>query len=129
MAGTSAVGVVRRGMNQTVRVSVPVRSADGRYEAVCQAILMLPGGEPTPAFTRHGHITAEPVSVEVEAQEAPMKLVLNSHTVCRGPDGEVKWEADTVPQELEMGTYNFVGHGIPPFQLDTAKIKTGKEHF
>lgn len=131
---TTAVGVVRKAANQTVRVSVPVRAADGRYHAMAHAILELPAGDPIPVFSRNGPVTVELVTVEVNAEpepepEAPMKLVLNSHTVCRDENGKVKWESETEPQELQMGTYNFIGHGIPPFRLDTDKIKTGREHF
>lgn len=131
MSGAVATGVVRRGMNQTIRVSMPVRSADGRYEAVAEAILMIPAGEDIPTFSRHGHITTVPVAVEVAAEvnEPPTKLVLNSHTVCRGPDGTIKWEADTIPVEIPTGAFDFCGNGIPPFQLDTTRIKTGREHF
>ncbi len=57
-----------------------------------------------------------------------MKLMLNSHTVCRDKDGNIKWEADTVPLELEMGTFEVMGVN-PKFQISTSDIKTGKEHF
>ena len=126
--GARVVNVVRGG-NQTVRVSIPVRSADGRYEAVAMAILMLPAGDPIPAFTRHGHITAELVTVEAQAEEVPpSRLVLNTHTVCRGPDGKVKWEADTVPVEIPVNTVEVMGCS-PTLQITTGEIKTGREHF
>ncbi len=65
----------------------------------------------------------------MEAQgEAACKLVVKSHTVCRGPDGRIKWEADTVPIEVKMGTHTVLGVQ-PKFQIDTNQIKTGREHF
>ncbi len=57
-----------------------------------------------------------------------LKLVVKSHTVCRGPDGRVKWESDTVPIEVPLGTYEVMGV-VPRFQIDTAMIRTGREHF
>lgn len=131
MAGGGEAQVVKviRGGNQTIRVSVPVRSADGRYEAVAQAILMLPSGEPIPAFSRNGLITVEAVTVEAQAEpEPPVGLVLKTHTVCRGPDGKVKWEADTEEVPLPMGTFEVMGVN-PAFQLSTDRIRTGREHF
>lgn len=60
--------------------------------------------------------------------EAAVKLVVKSHTVCRGTDGHIKWEADTVPLEVRMGTHTVLGVQ-PKFQIGTNDIKTGREHF
>ncbi len=60
--------------------------------------------------------------------EAACKLVVKSHTVCRGPDGKIKWEADTVPVEVRMGTHTVLGVQ-PKFSISTSDIHTGREHF
>ncbi len=60
--------------------------------------------------------------------ESAVKLVVTSHTVCRGPDGKIKWAADTVPIEVRMGTHTVLGVQ-PKFQISTHDIKTGREHF
>ncbi len=60
--------------------------------------------------------------------EATLKLVMKSHTVCWGPDGKIKWEADTVPIEVVVGTVEILGM-IPAFQISTAQIISGREHF
>jgi hypothetical protein len=126
---TTAKGVVVKASSQMVRVRMPARSIDGRYDVELVGILMLPGGDPVPGFTRNGHITSEVVTIEADAEvPPPSKLVLTTHTVCRDPDGKIKWEADTKPLELPVTTYEVLGV-TPRFQMTTAQIKTGKEHF
>lgn len=34
--------------------------------------------------------------------EPELRLVVRAHTVCTGPDGAVKWEADTEPVYLRL---------------------------
>ncbi len=60
--------------------------------------------------------------------EAACKLVVKSHSICRDADGKIKWEADTVPIEVPMGTHTVLGVQ-PKFSISTSDIHTGREHF
>lgn len=77
---------------------------------------------------RCGEAAASNADGEAAASNADapkgLHLVVKSHTICRGPDGVIKWEADTVPIHLPIGVSpSFINEQIVCMTIDTDQIK------
>lgn len=103
LGGISATAVVVRGGNREVTVSVDLvcLHPDGqfKYEVRAEAKVVIPAGDPLPVF-----VPRDRPRTIFSANHVPSPpWEIKAHTVCRSPEGNVKWEADTEPIALAIG--------------------------
>ncbi len=103
--GISATALVVRGGNREVEVGVDLvcLHPDGQYKYEVRAVgkVVIPAGDPIPVFVPNGR--PQSIIVANHVPLVPPGFQLKAHTVCRDPEGRVKWEADTEPFAVHAG--------------------------
>lgn len=115
--GIFATARVVKGGNREVIVSVDLVCLypDGqtKYETRAYAKVIIPFGDPIPVFTLKGLPYTEG---QAPAPAVGPLFKITSHTVCRDPQGNIKWEADTEPIALSAS------EPLPPALVGTNTV-------